>query len=623
MPRQAQETQPTPPTGIVTLLFTDIAGSSQLWEQYGDHFIPVWQAHDAIIRDAIARFAGYEVKSEGDSFMAAFADPATALHCALFAQAALTRYPWPADIGPPRVRMGLHTGEPFLHGNDYFGPVVNRAAHICSAGHGGQILLSEETRRAAFVSHLDSKITFTDLGDCRLKDMGTPQRLHQAHHPSITARAFPPPRTLEGQPNNLPVQRTSFVGRAREIEAIAAYLAQGEKPVLTITGPGGIGKTRLSLQAAAAKAEWFPDGVWYVELSDAHDVVGAAVKVASTLHIPLDPALPPLPQVRDWLADRRCLLILDDANLLPQADRLIRELLSGTTNLRCLATARESLQISEAEELALSGLPTEIEPSAASAETTQMQSMEIGANAVPDRTGEPARPPALAETDAGQLFLEHALAVNPHLHLSPAETADAQALLRELEGVPVSIERAAQLMDRVPPSVVLEWLNQKLTPDRVPPRSSPGVEKFKGILRRSAQKVKATVEETARASGINLTHLLQGIANVETDRRNEEQAAELGRESLRMSQEVGDELGIAAALRQLARVKWQQGDRQSAVAMLSVAAQLYRRHDAGDYAAIQRELDQARSQLDQAEDATTAAPTLESAVKLALGDPAP
>ncbi len=609
MSRSAQNPKPAAPTGVVTLLFTDIAGSSRLWEQYGDRFIPVWQAHDAVIRDAIQRFGGYEVKSEGDSFMVAFSDPAAALHCALFAQAALARYPWPPDIGPLRVRMGLHTGEPFVHENDYFGLVVGRAAQICAAAHGGQVLLSEETRRAALAHDPDPKIQFTDLGDFRLKDMGAPQRLYQAYHPSLEAHQFPPPRTLEGQPNNLPIQRTSFVGRTQEIEAIAAHLAQGEKPVLTITGPGGIGKTRLSLQAAAITAEWFPDGVWYVRLTEAKDVVGAAAEVAAAMNIPLNPALPALPQVRAWLADRRCLLILDDASAVPQADRLIRELLSGTSNLRCLATARSSLEIAEADELALSGLST---PAPAPAEAT------TGALAGGDGTQSPLDR-ALAQTEAGRLFLERASTVHPGLKLTQAEQAAVEELLRELEGVPLSIERAAQLMDRVPPSVVLEWLNQKLTPDRVPPTTSPGVAKLKGLLRRSAQKVKYTFEETTRASAVGLGQLLQGIANVATD-RHDEKAAELGRETLRMSQEVGDELGMAAALRQLARIKWQQGDRQSAVAMLAAALQLYRAHSAEEVAVVQRELDQAREQFGLAEGAQGAAPTLESAVALAMGD---
>ncbi|MCX6379292.1 MAG: adenylate/guanylate cyclase domain-containing protein, partial [Armatimonadetes bacterium] len=159
------------PTGIVTLLFTDIYGSSRLWEQHGDAFIPVWQTHDAIMRNSIDRFGGYEVKSEGDAFMVAFSDSKAALYCSIFAQAALTSYPWPRDVGGPLVRMGLHTGEPFVQNNDYFGPTVNRAAYISAAAHGGQILVSEETCQA-LAGRADSKIEFTDLGEMRLKDQG-------------------------------------------------------------------------------------------------------------------------------------------------------------------------------------------------------------------------------------------------------------------------------------------------------------------------------------------------------------------------------------------------------------------------------------------------------------------
>jgi class 3 adenylate cyclase len=604
MATQEQISTPTLPTGEVTLLFTDIVGSSRLWEEHGDRFIPVWQTHDAILRDAFGRYNGYEVKSEGDAFMVVFDDAANALHCALFAQEALARYPWPADIGPPRVRIGLHTGEPFQHGNDYFGPVVNRAAYICKAAHGGQVLLSEETRRAV-ADRLDPDIELQDLGDFPMKDMGLPQQLHQAHRPGMEARSFPPPRTLASQPNNLPLQRTSFVGRAQEIEQIAAYLASGEKPALTLTGPGGIGKTRLSLQAAASRAEWFPDGVWYIQLVEARDVVGAAVEIASAMHIPLNPAQPPLPQVRAWLADRHCLLILDDAGTLPQADRLIRELLSGSSNLRCLATSRESLQIAEADDIALTGLPT----AAVVRERAPLSAPSVGENAVETN--------ALTKTEAGRLFLERLAAVNPNVNLSPSETAAAEELLRRLGGVPASVERAAQLMDRVLPSTVLNWLDQRLPPESAPVRPG-GAEKLKGFLRRSAQKAVASLEEPIHALKVNMGPLLQGIADIATDLRNENQAAALGRESLRLSQEAGDELGAAAALRQLARVKWRQGDRQSAATMLAAAARIYRRHNAADYPEVQRELDDAREELEQSGNALPALSSFEAAVALAL-----
>jgi class 3 adenylate cyclase/predicted ATPase len=611
------ETSPrsTLPTGTVTLLFTDIVHSSRLWEQHGDRFIPVWQAHDAILRDAIARHHGHEVKSEGDAFMVAFADAADALNCALYAQTALARYPWPADIGPVKVRIALHTGEPFVFHDDYFGPMVNRAAYLCKAAHGGQILLSEEARQAVG-KRADPALEFIDRGELRLKDMDMPQRVCEAWHPSLHTHAFPPPRTLDGQPNNLPTQRTSFVGRAREIEAIAAFLAQGEKPVLTLTGPGGIGKTRLSLQAAAATSEWFPDGIWYVRLVEAHDVVGAAVEIASTMHVPLDPDRPVLPQVRAWLADRRCLLVLDDAGTLPHADRLLRELLSGSTGLRCLATSRESLRIAESDELALAGLPTSPQPSSEQKPPRPTLGAEAGAD---PRETEALQ--ALIRTEAGRLFLERAAAVNPQLRLSASEMEATAQLLKQLEGAPVSIERAAQMMDRVPPSVVLEWLNQRLEPDRVPLRT-PGMQKFRSIVRGVSQKVSDQIEVLPRALEANLGRLLQGVADHATERRDEKQATDLGRESLRLSREAGDTAGMAAALRQLAQVKWRQGDRQSATALLTAAAQLYREHDPEHYPEVQRELERAREQLGQTEGKLPVTPTVDTAVALALEEKA-
>ena len=655
--------QPDLPTGSVTLLFTDIEGSSRLWGKHGDAFIPVWQAHDALLRDAISRFGGYEVKSEGDSFMVAFSDAANALNCAAYAQGALARYPWPPDIGPVRVRMGLHTGEPFVHRNDYFGPCVNRVAETCNAAHGGQILASWEARQAAG-GRADPNLDFLDFGEQRMKDMGTPQRLFQVCHPDLEAHPFAPPRTLEGQPNNLPLQRTSFVGRAKEIEQVAAYLAGGDKPVLTLTGPRGIGKTRLSLQIAAATAEWFPDGVWYVRLVEARDVVGAALEIASALNIALDPDQPALSQVRDWLADRCCLLILDDANALPQADRLIRELLSNSANLRCLATSRESLHIEESGEMPVSGLATaaegsEAETSEAEASKAHQQLTVSGSaedaplkeeSAVSQETWNAPQPapllpplsrrlPALlhtalnkavaadteaqqrfrelVRTDAGRLFIERALAVNPDLNLSAKDIGAIEQLLRELDGAPVSIERAAHLMDRVPPTMILEWLNQRLAPDRVPARN-PGVEKFRRILRQGAQKVQDKVEDLPKTMEARLGQFFQSVLDTTHERRDPQQATQLRQDALRIARDAEDTLGMAHALRHLARARWQQGDRQSAVALLTSAAQLYRDHQSETYPEVQRELDEAREDLGQAEGKVPVAPSVEGAVALAL-----
>lgn len=560
------------PAGEVTFLFTDVVGSSRLWEEHGDGFIPIWQAHDAVIRDAFTRFGGYEVKTEGDSFMIAFSNPEDAVHCALFAQAALARYPWPADTGQVRVRMGLHTGEPIIHGQDYFGPVVNRAANTCKAAHGGQILATEEVIQKAG-SRLDPKVDLNDLGAHRLKDMGAPQRLFEPRHTDLALRNFPPPRTLEGQPHNLPLQRTSFVGRAYEIEQIASYLGQGEKPVLTVTGPTGIGKTRLSLQAAAAHADWFPDGVWYVTLDQSADVNDAASAIATSIGIQLSADLPPVDQVRNWLSNRRCLLILDDAGAVQGADRLIRDITSGNNGLRCLATSRETLNIEGTQHLHLGGLSVSAGSQLPANDTQHVSTSEHD----------------LGASDAGSMFITRAAEVNPDFALTNAEQVAAQKLIAWLEGVPGSIERAAQMMDRFEPSWVLSELEKRLAPV-VPSTGGPGVERLKGIVKSSAQKVKVTFEEAARNPTNHLGRLIQGIANIATDRNNEAQAVQLGRESLRISQAAGDELGVADALRQLARLKSQQGDHESARAMLSVAAQIYRKHQSESYRELQRDL---------------------------------
>jgi len=477
------------PTGIVTLLFTDIYGSSRLWEQHGDAFIPVWQTHDAIMRNSIDRFGGYEVKSEGDAFMVAFSDSKAALYCSIFAQAALTSYPWPRDVGGPLVRMGLHTGEPFVQNNDYFGPTVNRAAYISAAAHGGQILVSEETCQA-LAGRADSKIEFTDLGEMRLKDQGMPHRLYQVFHPNMKHRDFPPPLTLETPLNNLPVQRTSFVGRAKELEHIASFLAMGEKPVLSITGPGGVGKTRLSLQAAAYKAEWFPEGVWYVKLKGAKDIESAAVEIASALGISLPANCSPLTEVRDWLADRRCLLILDDANAVPQVSRLIRELLSGAEHLRCIATSSESLEIEEARELPLAGLSTTEHTPSIRALKTHPVAPALA----------PPLPPAFASSfdiplensDAGRLYLER-FSERMNRRLGEPQRLAAETLLKTMEGIPSRIEQAVQTLN---PSGSFQPQTSTGEATKTAPASSGG-ERFRKLLRKGAQKVVQAVEDAA------------------------------------------------------------------------------------------------------------------------------
>ncbi len=405
-----------PPVGDVSFLFTDIVGSTDKWEQHGDAFLPILQAHNAILSDAIQRYNGYIVKTEGDSFMVAFADPQDAMRCSILAQAALQRYPWPQDVGNIEVRMAVHTGTPFMQGGDYFGPPVNRTARILSAANGGQVLISDDTINSV-KGIVEPGVRFIDQGFHRLKDLDEPIRLHQLSHPKLDQRAYPAPSSLNSVPNNLPMQRRSFVGREKEIEQIASLFASGDTRLLTITGPEGSGKTRLGQQAAAEHNYLFPEGLFIVDIGKAHDLESAAFEVAKAVGCDIPDGSFALTTIQTWLADRRCLLILDDASKLPQADKFIREILSGSAHLRCVATSRESLSIEEAAEVTVPVLTSPPENSSAE---------------------------QLLRSEAGRLFVDRVVEQRPEFDLSDHRAKTIGRLTRLLP-FPGAIEKAVEV----------------------------------------------------------------------------------------------------------------------------------------------------------------------------------
>ena len=285
------------PSGTVTFLFTDIAGSTSLWELAPEAMRTALAEHDVIVRGAIGANGGHVFATGGDGFAAAFARPEDAADAATKAQGALADHDWPEEA-PVRVRMGLHTGAAEERGGDYFGPAVNRAARLMGLGHGGQILCSSAT------AELLDRAELVDLGEHRLRDLSAPQHVYQ-----VGTGRFPPLRSLDSFPGNLPLQVSSFIGRDTELARIGKALHDAR--VVTLTGVGGVGKTRLALQAAAAELPRFPDGAWLVELAGVRDPDAVVNAVATALEVSARGGRSVDEAVVDFLRLKRLLLILD------------------------------------------------------------------------------------------------------------------------------------------------------------------------------------------------------------------------------------------------------------------------------------------------------------------------
>ncbi len=356
---------------------------------------------------------GQEVGTHGDAFFVVFPSARSAVAAAIEAQRAIRAYRWP-DGADVRVRIGLHTGEAMLAGDDYVGLDVHRAARIASAGHGGQILISEATR-ALVAANLPDGATLRDLGPHRLRDLQRPERLHQVVHLDL-AEGFPPLRTLDVAPHNLPVQATSFVGREAEMREIQRFLAGAH--LVTLRGPGGAGKTRLAIQTAADRLDAFPDGVWFVELAPIADAAIVPQTIASVLGL-REPARAATEVLIDYLRARALLLMLDNCeHVLAATAEISALLLRHAPSLRILATSREPL-----------GVAGEV--------VFQVQPF-----ALPDPTH--AVSPELAnQSPAVRLFVERAALAQPGFAVTGANIGAIVELCRRLDGLPLAIELAA------------------------------------------------------------------------------------------------------------------------------------------------------------------------------------
>ena len=405
------------PSGTVTFLFTDIEGSTRMWERAPGTMAGALARHDAVLRACIDSHDGHVFKTVGDAFCAAFHTAMNALAAACDAQRALAAERWPDDA-TIRVRMALHTGAAEVRDDDYFGQPLNRVARLLSAGHGGQVLLSLATQELVRDS-LPGGVALRDMGERRLKDLIRPERVYQVVAAALPAD-FPPLKTLDARAHNLPVQPTSFVGRDRELADIEVLLRHSR--LVTLTGSGGAGKTRLSLQVAANRIDDHEQGVWFVELAPLRDGALVPQTVAAVLGVGEVPGEPLLRTLVSACRERDMLLVLDNCeHLIDATAALCGQLLAGCPRVAILASAREPIR---AQGEATYRVPTLPAPP-------------------PDAAGPIG---ALTQYAAVRLFMDRALSANPAFRVTDANAPAVASICHHLDGIPLAIELAAARM---------------------------------------------------------------------------------------------------------------------------------------------------------------------------------
>ena len=416
------------PTGTVTFLFTDIEGSTRLLQKVGGQFADILKDHSRIMRAAISAASGVEVGTAGDSFFAAFREPVDGIRAAVRAQRDLAAHPW-LHGEPVRVRMGLHTGWGELGGDGYVGIDVHRAARIADAAHGGQVLLSDITARLVEAA-LPSGVRLRPLGEHRLKDLANPERLSQLEIDGLPSE-FPAPRSLEARPNNLPAELTSFVGREAEIAEVERLLKRAR--LVTLTGTGGSGKTRLAMRVASRLLGSFADGVCFIDLSSITDPAVVASTVAKALGVPEEGGRPVLEAVKDHLRNREVLIVFDNFEQVVDAAPVVDEILSAAPRAKAIVTSRVALSTRGEQEFEV--------PPLAPADPASLPDLE-----------------SLRNIDAIHLFKDRARAVVPDFQIDERNATAVAAITARLDGLPLAIELAATRMKVLTPQQVLDRL---------------------------------------------------------------------------------------------------------------------------------------------------------------------
>ncbi len=422
------------PTGTVTFLFTDIEGSTRLWETQHATMVQALAHHDAIMREAIESNDGHLVKTTGDGALAVFAIATNAIAASITAQRALKA----TDRGELRIksRMAVHSGTAEQRDGEYHGPTLNRAARLMAAGHGGQILLSRSTEELVR-GHLPADVALRDLGERRLKDLVLPERVFQLIVPDLPCD-FPPLKTLDARPNNLPAQTTPFIGREDAIRAVKAQLSNANVRLLTLSGVGGTGKTRLALQTAADMVDEFEHGVFFVSLAALGDPALVLPAIAKAFDVREAAGRPLQVQLQDYLREKQVLLVLDNFEQVIDAAPRISDLMTAAPRLKVLVTSREVLLLSGETDYPVPPM------------------------SLPD----PKRLSSLAQAtqyEAVALFIDRAMAAKPGFTLTDENAPAVAEICHRLDGLPLAIELAAARVRVLPPQRMLAELSHRLS----------------------------------------------------------------------------------------------------------------------------------------------------------------
>ena len=425
-----------PPVGTVTFLFTDIEGSTKLWQEHPEAMVGSLSRHHTLLKESFAKYGGYVFQIIGDAFCAAFSTADSGLNAALDAQRTLAAEKW-RESGVIRVRMALHTGRVEVKIGDYTsgeyvsGLTLSRAARLLSAGHGGQILLSQPTYELVR-DQLPAGVTLRDMGTHRLKDLIRPEQIFQVVIPDLPAD-FPALKTLDSLPNNLPIQLTSFVGREKEIGEIKEIIKHAR--LVTLTGTGGSGKTRLALKVAAELIEEFSDGVWFVDLAPLSDPSYVPQAIASALNLRQEGGHPLMDLLAGYLSRRNLLIVLDNCeHIVAACANAADQLLHAAPRLKIIATSREGLGV-EGE-----------------------RTFSVPTLTLPDTRQLPT-PEALTQYEAVGLFIDRALAVNNNFAVTNANALAIARICRRLDGVPLAIELAAARVQALSPEQIAARLD--------------------------------------------------------------------------------------------------------------------------------------------------------------------